>query len=158
VLLLALNEAYKDSASKKTINDLPHTAGEDSDEKLFHNFVSRLGQICDSRPGGSTVTAFVVLQHPDKVEYVFGSNRRKTVELETTRAYIRAILTSLKESSSCEDDDQREEHLSNLLRDVLVFNRERIHRYLSGLTAALEKCLAICGQESSPTGEFETSL
>ncbi len=156
VLLLALNKGYKGTFSKKS-NDLPHSAGENV-EDLFHNFVSRLGQICDSRPGGSTVTAFAVLQHPDKVEYVFGSNGRKTVELETTRAYIRAILTSLKESSSCEDDDQREEYLSNLLRDVLVFNRERIQRYLNGLATALESCIAICGKESSSAGEFETSL
>lgn len=152
-----MNEGYRGTASKKS-NDLPHSAGEDSDENFFHNFVSRLGQICDSRPGGSTVTAFAVLQHPDKVEYVFGSNRRKNVELETTRAYIRAVLTSLRESSYFEDDNQREEHLSNLLRDVLMFNRDRIHRYLNGLTAALEACIAICGTESSSNGGFETCL
>jgi len=152
-----LNEGYKGSARKKS-NDLPQSAGEDSDEQLFHNFVSRLGQICDSRPGGSTVTAFAVLQHPDNVEYVFGSNRRKQVELETTKGYICAILASLRESSDCEDDDQREEYLSNLLRDVLMFNRERIQCYLNGLTADLEACIAICETESSLTGEFETCL
>jgi hypothetical protein len=76
------------------------------------------------------------------------------VELETTGAYIRAVLTSLRESSYCEDDDQREEYLSNLLRDVLIFNRDRIRRYLNGLTAALEGCIAICGTESSSNGEF----
>jgi hypothetical protein len=78
------------------------------------------------------------------------------VELETTRAYIGAILTSLRESSDCEDDDQREEYLSNLLRDVLMFNRERIRCYLNGLTAALEACIAICETKSSSNGEFET--
>ena len=152
-----MNEGYRGTASKKS-NDLPHVVGEDSDERLFHNFVSRLGQICDSRPGGYTVTAFVVLEHPDKVEYIFASNRRKKVELETTRAYIHAVLTSLRESSSCEDDDQREEYLSNLLRDVLMFNRERIRCYLNGLMAALEACIAICQTESSSTGEFKTWL
>lgn len=150
VLLLALNEGCRGTAKKKS-NDLPPSAGEDSDEQLFRNFVSRLGQICDSRPGGSTVTAFAVLQHPDMVEYVFGSNnRRKTVELETTAAYIHAVLTSLRESSHCEDDDQREEYLSSLLRDVLMFNRERVQRYLRGLAAALEACIAISERESSP--------
>ena len=152
-----MNEGYRGTASKKS-NDLSHSAGEASDEHLFHNFVSRLGQICDSRPGGATVTAFVVLQHPDKVEYVFGSNGRKHVELETTKAYIRAVLDYLRESSYCEDDDQREEYLSNLLRDVLMFNRERVQRYLNGLAADLEACIAICGTESSSAGEFETCL
>ena len=137
---------------------MPHASGEDSDENLFHNFVSRLGQICDSRPGGFTVTAFTVLQHPDKVEYVFGSNRRKPVELESTRAYIHAILTSLRKSPNCEDDDEREEYLDDLLRDVLMFNRERVKRYLNGLTASLELCVTICGEESSSTGELDTCL
>jgi hypothetical protein len=155
VLLLALNEGYRSTSSRKS-NDLPHGTGEDSDELLFQNFVSRLGQICDSRPGGSTVTAFVVLQHPDKVEYVFGSNRRKHVELETTRAYIRAILMSLGESSDCEYGDQRDESLSSLLRDVLIFNRERIRCYLNGLTIALEACIAICETETSSNGEFHS--
>jgi len=149
-----LNEGYKGTASKKN-NDLAHSTGENSDEQLFHSFVSRLGQICDSRPGGSTITAFVVLKHSDHVEYLFGSNRRKTVELETTKAYIHAILTSLRDSSSYEDDDQRDKYLSNLLRDILVFNRIRIQRYLNGLTAALNECITICGTESSPAGEFE---
>ena len=135
---------------------MPHGTGEDSDELLFQNFVSRLGQICDSRPGGSTVTAFAVLQHPDKVEYVFGSNRRKYVDLEATRTYICTILTDLRESSDCEDDDEREKYLSNLLRDVLMFNRERIRCYLNGLTDALEACIAICETESSLKGEFKT--
>jgi hypothetical protein len=155
VLLLALNEGYRGTARKKT-NVMPHGTGEDSDEPLFQNFVSRLGQICDSRPGGSTVTAFVVLQHPDKVEYVFGSNRRDYVELETTRAYIRAILIRLRESLDCEDDDQHEKYLSKVLRDVLTFNRERIRCYLNGLTDALEACIAICETEGSSKGEFET--
>ncbi|KAE9362767.1 hypothetical protein N431DRAFT_357886, partial [Stipitochalara longipes BDJ] len=143
VLLKALNDGYQSTARGKS-NDMPHGTGEDSDELLFHNFVSRLGQICDSRPRGSTVTAFVVLQHPDKVEYVFGSNRRTHVELETTRGYISAILTSLRESLECEDDNQRVEYLSKLLRDVLIFNRERIRSYLNSLTEALEACIANC--------------
>jgi hypothetical protein len=132
---------------------MPHGTGEDSDELLFQNFVSRLGQICDSRPRGNTVTAFVVLQRPDKVEYVFGSNRRTCVELETTRGYIGAILTSLRQSSDCEDDDQRAEYLSKLLREVLNFNRERIRSYLNGLTDALEACIASCETGSSLNGE-----
>jgi hypothetical protein len=135
---------------------MPHGTGEDSDELLFQNFVSRLGQICDSRPGGTTVTAFVVLQHPDNVEYVFGSNRRKYVDLETTRAYINAILISLRKSLDCEDDEEREGYLSDLLRDILMFNRERIRCYLNGLTEALEACIAIFETEGSSKSEFET--
>ena len=157
IFLLALNQGYKGSAGKKSI-DLPHGEGETSDEQSFHNFVSRLGQICDTRPGGYTVTAFVVLQHPDKVEYVFGSNRRKSVELETTKAYIRHILTTLRKSSDCEDDDRRDVCVSDLLRDVLTFNRERIQVYLKGLTGDFEACLAVYGTEISSTGKFGLAI
>jgi hypothetical protein len=136
---------------------MPHGTGDDSDELLFQNFVSRLGQICDSRPHGSTVTAFVVIQHPDKVEYVFGSNRRTHVELETTRGFINGILISLRQSSDCEDDEQRMKYLSKLLRDVLMFNYERIRCYLNSLTNALVACIANCETVSSLNGEFETS-
>jgi hypothetical protein len=155
VLLLALNKHYKGFAIKKG-DDLPHSGGEGSDEDLFRNFVSRLGQICDSRPGGSTVTAFTILQHPDKIEYVFGSNRRTEVELETTKAYIRAVINSLRASSYSEDDQQREDCLSTLLRDILIFNRLRVQSYLNGLTTDLEACIAICGGESSFIGKFRT--
>ena len=136
---------------------MAHGTGEDSDELLFQNFACRLGQICDSRPHGSTVTAFVVLQHPDKVEYVFGSNRRTQVELETTRGYINGILISLRQSSDCENDEKRTNYLSKLLRDVLMFNCERIRCYLKSLTDALVACIANCETASSVNGEFETS-
>ena len=148
VLLVGINEGYKGTARKKS-KDLPNITGEASDKDLFHNFVSRLGQLCDSRPGGSTVTAFAILQHPDKVEYIFASNRRTQVELETTTGYICAVLKSLRDSSNYEDDEQRERYLSSLLRNVLIFSRERIRCYLNGLTNALRTCIGLCG-----TGEF----
>ncbi|KAK0610566.1 hypothetical protein B0T17DRAFT_118323 [Bombardia bombarda] len=164
LLLWALKQGYRGSIQFKKSTDLPHGGHQESDEQLFHNFVSRLGQICDSRKGigGSTVTAFAVLQHPSNSEFVFASNRRKTVELETVRAYIHSILISLREASNCEDDDEREEYLANLLRDVLIFCRERVKCYLKGLMDALKSCIAICERQGSaaqttPSGGTQTS-
>ncbi|KAL8377076.1 hypothetical protein RB595_007966 [Gaeumannomyces hyphopodioides] len=107
VLLLALNKAYKDATSEKK-TDLHHGSELDTPEQLFHNFVSRLGQICDSRPGGFTVTAFAVAQRPDsKVEYIFGSNTRSPIEGGCVKGYISSILESLRDAS--ESVDQRGE-------------------------------------------------
>lgn len=141
VLLQALNEANKNKTIKKA-DEVARTSDLDSEE-LFRNFVSKLAQICDWRPKGFTVTAFVVLQYPDRIQYVFGSNQRKPAELEAVQGYITSILRWLREKSS-EDDNERETALAQLLRDILIFNRERIRVYLKGLIAALESCIAIC--------------
>ncbi|KAL8296114.1 hypothetical protein RB601_003646 [Gaeumannomyces tritici] len=148
VLLLALNKAYKDAVGEKQ-TDLHHGSELDTPEQLFHNFVSRLGQICDSRPGGFTVTAFAVAQRPDsKVEYVFGSNTRSPIEGGCVKGYISSILESLRDAS--ESVDQRGEFVSGLLREVLTFNRDRVKCYLNGLTNALKTCLDVCEKEGSP--------
>lgn len=150
VLLLALNNAYKDHANRRTIDLTRGT--EQEPEEMFRNFVSKLGQICDARPKGFTVTAFVVLQFPDKVQYVFGSNQRPTVELEIVKGYICSILSSLRDMSMGEDDEERETFLAPLLRDILMFNRERIKSYINQLVRALETCIGICEKEPIQAG------
>ena len=147
VLLLALNQAHGNNGNAKAVDPLPGSDLEPVD--LFHSFVSKLSQICDPRPGGFTVTAFTVLQLSDKVQYVFGSNQRTSVELETVRAYVSAILRSLKNLSTDEDDEQRDAFLSRLLRDVLSFNRERIKRHIDKLVKALEACITLCEHEGN---------
>ena len=54
IALDALNQAFKSNVRKMS-TDLPDV-GQLLEVDLFHNFVCRLGQICDSRKGGSTVT------------------------------------------------------------------------------------------------------
>lgn len=39
-----------------------------SPEEVFKNFVNKLCQICDNKPGGNAVTAISVLQYPDRVQ------------------------------------------------------------------------------------------
>jgi hypothetical protein len=157
VLLLALNKAHKHSTGGKS-HDLQYGSGLFTSEQLFANFVSRLGQICDARPGGFTVTASVVLQHNAKIEYVFGSNRRSPGELGTLKGYITSILESLRSATTCESEDQEEKHLGNLLREILRFNRERVANYLKHLNKDLEICLDLCRKENSSSGESGTCL
>ncbi len=153
--MLALNRAHIYASGEKG-NDLPHDL-EQPQEQLFLNFLCRLGQICDSRPGGHTVTAFTVLQRTDKVEYVFASNKRTLPELESVKGYVGSILKSLRYISECDDDDQLQEFLSSLLRDILAFNRDRVKRYLIGMKAALGTCIEICGKEGSLQGTTKST-
>ncbi|KAH8880810.1 hypothetical protein GQ53DRAFT_889572, partial [Thozetella sp. PMI_491] len=115
----------------------------------FHHFVSRLGQICDARPGGHTVTAFTVIQRVDKIQYVFGSNRRKHAELESVKGFVGSILKTLHGAFMCENDEESEEMTDNLLRDVLLFNRDRVKRYLKGLNEALVACIDLCRKDNT---------
>jgi len=158
VLLLALNKAYKHTTGAKS-PEMQHGSGLSTPEQLFNNFVSRLAQICDSRPGGFTVTASVVLQRNDaKVEYVLGSNRRSPGDLGTLKGYVTSILESLQSVATCESGDREEELLSSLLREILRFNRDRVKNYLKRLTESLEICLNLCEKEDSSQGELGTFL
>lgn len=39
-----------------------------SPEELFKDFINKLCQICDNKPGGDTVTAISALGYPDRVQ------------------------------------------------------------------------------------------
>ncbi|KAH8666855.1 hypothetical protein BX600DRAFT_497583 [Xylariales sp. PMI_506] len=146
ILLKVLNESYRANCETKAA-DIPCNMYAELEE-LFHYLVSKLGQLCDSRRGGYTVTAFAILQKFEKVEYVFASNKRTRTELETTKAYITSILESLRDGSS-EDGDEQRDIRAEILQDVLVFNYNRITAYLRNLKTALEQCIGLCEHEST---------
>jgi hypothetical protein len=152
-LVLALNRAHESNGSKKAVEVSHGTELEPED--LFKGFVSKLGQICDSRPAGLTVTAFTVLQLPDKVQFVFGSNQRRPAELEIVKGYISFMLSSLKNVSTGEDDEQRGVLIARLLREILSFNLLRIKRYRNGLVEALKECVKLCGNGGTAVCEFQ---
>lgn len=111
--------------------------------------MNKLAQICDFKPGGTTVTAFVVLQRPGGIHYVFGSNQRRTFELNTVRTYIGDILQMLADAPRGEDGTERNRFVKELLRNILCYNLARITRYRNGLLGALEPCISICRNEGS---------
>lgn len=151
VILKSLNLAFGSSNGRKAV-DAPQ--GSDLEpEDLFRAFLDRLGQICDCRPGGTTVTAFVVVSQPDKIQYAFVSNQRREVELRMVKAYITAILESLKYISLRADDEEYQESLMrDLRRDILIFNRDRIKAYIKGLLKSLTQCLNICANLPANAG------
>ena len=152
VFLLALNQTYKGDGNKKA-TDPPSHSSLDA-ETVFHGFVDKLGQLCDSRPGGFTFTAFTVLQSPEGVQYVFASNRRGLVELETTKGYITALLKSVGEMEADGDDERDENFMSTVLRDVLAFCRDRIRCYLISFVGALEICIERCENSGAKDGKY----
>ena len=122
-------------------------------EEIFHGLLSKLGQICDNRFRGSTVTAFTALQLPNGVQYVFASNARETVELETTKAFIYSVLKSLGDAP-LETREQGKVLYSNSLKDVLIFNLPRIQAYLDRLVKSLDLCIGICETENADDGKL----
>lgn len=148
-LLVCLNGIFKEKTSRRTAEILCDSNLEL--EEIFHSFVCKLGQLCDSRPRGRTVTSFSILQKPEGIEYVFASNKRSVIELETTRAYVAAILKCLGEAQ-LEDDEKQAELHTRLLEDILLFNLPRIKRYLSCLVRELDSCINICTSEETPDG------
>ena len=67
VLLLALTQSCMHNPAPR-VQDLLNEALSHSPEELFKDFVNKLCQICDNKPGGSVVTAISVLQYPDRVQ------------------------------------------------------------------------------------------
>jgi hypothetical protein len=115
-----------------------------SRKQTYFCFVNKLAQICDSRRGGKTVTAFAVLQS-GSVEYRFGCNDVNASRLASVRQYITGLLNMLGQASA--DDikqalaDPHTPLFSQLLREIVQFNRPRIERYVAVLAGSLEICI-----------------
>jgi hypothetical protein len=140
VLLLSLNEAYLHNRPAKA-PDLSLDVGQ-SHERSFHCFVNKLGQLCDSERGGNTVTAFVVLQFPDHIQYRFTSNQRKDEDLDHARTFITHILETL-----CLMD--RDDMPSHILQKALSFTRPRVAGYVKQLKIHAVTCISACTKEGT---------
>jgi hypothetical protein len=148
VLLQCLNEICPGGASQKA-SDAPPNPNQ-SLEEMFHTFVNKLAQICDSEPKGNTISAIAVIWRDGRICYLLASNRRNTVSLENARAGLTAVLDILKsnlEASTSESDDVME---GRLMREVLRWNSVRVQSYLRSLSKALQACMERC--DSHPDG------
>lgn len=67
VLLLALTQACMHNHTPRSPDSLIEVVSHSSEE-FFKDFVNKLCQICDNRPGGNAVTAISVLHYPDRVQ------------------------------------------------------------------------------------------
>ncbi|KAK4167027.1 hypothetical protein QBC43DRAFT_312792 [Cladorrhinum sp. PSN259] len=133
-------------------------SGDDkSPAKRFECFVNKLGQVCDRRRGGDTVTAFAILQ-TGCVEYRFAVNRLDDRGLAETAQYVKDLLNTLGSAprqTALEAKDRQDSTLfSSVMHKILAFNQSRISFYInSQLLKNLEFCIGVC-QEAGQDGDL----
>lgn len=149
ILLLGLNVAYIHNQPSKAPDLSLDTA--QSPELEFHCFVNKLGQLCDSERGGNTVTAFVVLKCPDRIQYRFASNQRSIEDLDRARTFIINVLRALGDA----DKDELRDVSPHILRKVLAFNKLRVVLYLKNLEKQVAPCISACKKDDTDECELE---
>lgn len=138
LLLFCLNKAWNQNQISKA-PDLSLDMAE-TPEHAFHRFVNKLGQLCDSERNGKTVTAFVVLRFPDRIQYRFASNQQEEPELVRAQAFIMDVLKTLGTA----DGDELQDRTSHILRNLLSFTRPKVEAYIKSLKRNSALCIAVC--------------
>jgi hypothetical protein len=113
-----------------------------SAEQTFKCFVNRLAQVCDSIRGNNaaTVTGIAVLEEPEGIHYIVGTNGRKKEELKNVEDFVKQLLKIISkpmERNTTMISSTRREALWHILR----FNKHRIKYYLTGAVNHLEGCI-----------------
>lgn len=157
VLLYCLSKLLVKSQHTIKPPDL-ESADDKSPIKKFECFVNKLGQVCDSRRGGDTVTAFAILQ-TGCVEYRFASNRLDERSLVETAAYVKGLLQILGRASQEEALQAKDHHgselFSTLMRKILEFNQPRISFYIrTQLLKNLDFCISVCNELGKEDGKY----
>ncbi|KAK4167030.1 hypothetical protein QBC43DRAFT_349857 [Cladorrhinum sp. PSN259] len=141
-------------SQKKTPSDVEDTTSWSDEKSIFHRFVNRLAHICDSKPGGDTVTAVAVLA-PGSIEYRLTSNQRSPVAYDSVRRYLwEDILGLLRDAS--DDDINNKLYVSvlssSILLNILRFARRRVKCYVKLLVDKIDFCIQWCDRDANPTG------
>lgn len=150
VLLVAATQACLHDLAPRVPDPAPDRWSQ-TQEQLFHDFMNKLAQICDTRSKGPTVTAVVALSLPDRVQYRFASNQRSEGELEQMKAYVTDILHTLR-------DWTEEESLlvkAKLLQKVVLFTRPRLEGYIRAVAKYSIECLGAAGIDLKVTQKLE---
>ncbi|KAL6696935.1 hypothetical protein J3F84DRAFT_347945 [Trichoderma pleuroticola] len=114
----------------------------DSAEQTFKCFVNRLAQVCDNRRGdnGSTVSGIAVLEGPEGVHYIIGSNNRKLSKLPDVKLFVEQLLEIVAKSTGQPTSNGSQVHREALWH-VLKFDGNRVRFYLTNTIAYLEECI-----------------
>lgn len=140
VLLLAATQACMHNLAPGISEPSPHRLSQTL-EQLFHDFMNKLAQICDTKPRGSTVTAVAVLSLPDRVQYRFASNQRSESELEQMKEFVTDVLKTLQDWT----EETSRLVKARVLRKVVAFTRPRLEGYVKAVALHSEKCLETRG-------------
>lgn len=151
---VALQQFYEPIVLEKalTVASLKHGVGFDESvvpqadslllpEQAYHTFLNKMAHICDNRRGGTTVTAFTVVEGSTGPIYFFGSNDRKEKELAETRQFIQSILNLTGKNP---ERFLERALVKKILWDILYFNMPRVAVYLKGIDKNLHECIQDC--------------
>lgn len=137
VFLSALTRTWEDNRRPGSSDDPAGVSSpSNSCEANFKAFVNTLSGFCDVKPGGDSVTAMVVLDLQDRIQYRFACNRVKSPGLEKVKNFLLDLLTTLR------DDESRDGLEEILLAKVLDHCRKRVCSYLKAFKAACSDCIA----------------
>lgn len=118
---------------------------EQSPKQLYCNFINKLAQLCDNKPGGATVAALTVLQFPDCVQYRFAFNQQKQRELDAASLFVTEILKTI-----CRENGKASQEMTSfILQRALIFNRRRVEGYLTTLNGQVDQCIDACERENN---------
>jgi hypothetical protein len=98
------------------------------------------------------VTAFVVLQFPDHIEYRFTSNQRETRDFILGQKFITNILQTLGSAKK----DELSDMTSHILRASLSFTRPRLEAYVDNLKKQAVPCIRACIMEDTDQCKYTT--
>ncbi|UQC88688.1 uncharacterized protein CLUP02_14213 [Colletotrichum lupini] len=113
-----------------------------SSRTILEFFVNKVAQVCDNRPFGSTITSLAIIQKPDKVQYIFSSNQRSSEDAQYAATTIQILLDKMGSRNRVDvGDDDRSSVFCELLRDILLFHKQRVTLYKSRLNQRLNQCI-----------------
>jgi hypothetical protein len=127
-----------------TIQHEPNTMNDNVDnaEQSFKCFVNRLAQVCDNVRGNNaaTVSGIAVLEEPEGVHFVIGSNNRRGPKLQEVERFVKQLLKIVAKSTELPMDrvlPARREALWHILK----FNENRVRFYLANTVSYLRDCI-----------------
>ncbi|KXH38787.1 hypothetical protein CNYM01_03521 [Colletotrichum nymphaeae SA-01] len=109
---------------------------------ILEFFINKVAQVYDNRPFGSTITSLAIIQKPDKVQYIFASNQRSSEDAQSAVTTIQTLLDKMGSQNRVDvGDDDGSPVFRELLRDILLFHKQRVTLYKSRLNERLNQCI-----------------
>lgn len=140
LFLSAVTGACVTNRRRASSHDLTTWHADGSFEATFRDFVDKLSQFCDVKLGGDSVTAFVVLDRQDRIQYRFACNRMNKSRLTRIASFVTDLLETLRAVVGSPAGSAPDSQLV-LLQKVLVHCRTRVHSYLGYFKDACRACV-----------------
>lgn len=155
VLLCGLNEACRRMQNGQYRHAAEMGVPDGSARTILEFFINKVAQVYDNRPFGSTITSLAIIQKPDKVQYIFASNQRSSEDAQSAVTTIQTLLDKMGSQNRVDvGDDDGSPVFRELLRDILLFHKQRVTLYKSRLNERLNQCIEELKARSLDAGMF----